>query len=1442
MPALVLLGRRLLIASDDVPLIALPAALLHTGGVIALLVGLWLSHQHAVCRKDGPLLPFLSVAAAAYSTAAVLEWALVREGLKGRPLETKARRRVPWLLGLHAGASAVEVAVAAFGAFLLATRAELCADWSPRPLAAALVGASWGLIGFNVLLTAVAYNPWHGLGLVEAWESFFLALSRLLCCRTGLLTRAALDDRDPALKRIASLTSRLLQHVDLTLSDVAAAMLLVAAAQRERRRRALRDAMVAAAAQATATASPPAVAAPPSRREAGSSGGGAAAAGVGGKEEPLSPFLAIQQPAAQAPPALEPPQPQPQPPSRVKPPRVRFADEPDSPPLQPSGTREALAGPSGGPTPASPSEAGPGAVAAPTAVGLAITVPAPAVSLMHPIVHITPAGMEEHLEELAEELAAEAAEAEADLDGGEEPPPPDALTSATSLGAAGSDLESGGGQATAAVAAAVAAVTVVAAAAAGEQEGTELGAVVRSMGSPPATALGSPRRRIASDAAAAALRQRIADAALAAAFAAERTTVDRDTLEEALVYGRYAAAVYGGYDPHSQMAGGGARGSWRDWRPRLFARRGPATAQDAMREAIWDSMHKLTPYVAYVNTENSAEGYLPYAVCLDEATRSVVISIRGTSSAEDIVTDCLIAPYDVRHLLPPGLLPPKGAAGGEAPVLVHGGIWAAADAVLADLKRLGLLELLFPAPPVAAAASSSSAAPAASAAAVPATTATSAPASALASAHAAASVPETAPEGAAMRPSGGGGGKASGGGSGGASAGHPEPSAAAGYHSAAASQAADADPGPERAFSGEALSISSGSGDGGDGDGTGDAGAGAGGSSWLALGSSLPRLVSADLWNLAGGSRRLSGLLGAVPGPLSRFLVPWRARQRSTSPDTDIALRSLLPPLPPLSEASPFGRTSSLGAGDLSPSGRAHAAEAKQLPLPSALSAPALGPPLPGLGPSRALDPDALDRNPSLAARALRLPSALARAASFWLRPRAQAQADAEGFGPLPGGTAPQAQPGPSRFARGAGRAGASAGTSGAGRAPSRTGSWRGLGKGRGRGKADSKDSEEEEVAIRAPLLADADVEAGARAGQFNRLEEGEVHGEDAECEVMAFETSGSRVMGRAAEGGEGGSGVLGWGRGASAGPARVESTPQPTGPVGSEQRAGGGRSAGMRARLQVSLPLPLPSAKLESDAAEASGSGARPWRVVVTGHSLGGGAAALLAMRLRAALPHVEIKAWAFAPPGSLAGPELCTILESCCISVVAGKDLIPRLSPQTMERYRDEMVTALARCSCSKVRVLLGSVSRAHRLRRAARLLLPYDDLPQEAAEALWRYHRAVQQADRLPELHAPGKILYLQPSAVPVFLRGASSSGGSGAGSGTASPPTSQPLGRGLRRGAAAGPRAAPPALRYRPVWVSADELSSEGILASSRMLSDHSLTGLTLPALEVLLRQG
>lgn len=97
-------------------------------------------------------------------------------------------------------------------------------------------------------------------------------------------------------------------------------------------------------------------------------------------------------------------------------------------------------------------------------------------------------------------------------------------------------------------------------------------------------------------------------------------------------------------------------------------------------------------------------------------------------------------------------------------------------------------------------------------------------------------------------------------------------------------------------------------------------------------------------------------------------------------------------------------------------------------------------------------------------------------------------------------------------------------------------------------------------------------------------------------------------------------------------------------------------------------------------------------WGLVVTGHSLGAGAAALVGLALRADFP--QLRVWSFAPPVMLS-PRLQEALQPFTRSVVLGKDVVPRLSVDSLGRLRDDMVLSLARCPLNKNALLWRSLS---------------------------------------------------------------------------------------------------------------------------------------------------
>ncbi|XP_055006465.1 diacylglycerol lipase-beta-like [Boleophthalmus pectinirostris] len=94
-------------------------------------------------------------------------------------------------------------------------------------------------------------------------------------------------------------------------------------------------------------------------------------------------------------------------------------------------------------------------------------------------------------------------------------------------------------------------------------------------------------------------------------------------------------------------------------------------------------------------------------------------------------------------------------------------------------------------------------------------------------------------------------------------------------------------------------------------------------------------------------------------------------------------------------------------------------------------------------------------------------------------------------------------------------------------------------------------------------------------------------------------------------------------------------------------------------------------------------------YKLVITGHSLGAGAAALLAVMLKNSFP--TLKCYAFSPPGGLVSKALADYTKDFVISVVLGKDLVPRLSLPNMEDLKRRILKIVSNCNKPKYRILL-------------------------------------------------------------------------------------------------------------------------------------------------------
>ena len=93
-------------------------------------------------------------------------------------------------------------------------------------------------------------------------------------------------------------------------------------------------------------------------------------------------------------------------------------------------------------------------------------------------------------------------------------------------------------------------------------------------------------------------------------------------------------------------------------------------------------------------------------------------------------------------------------------------------------------------------------------------------------------------------------------------------------------------------------------------------------------------------------------------------------------------------------------------------------------------------------------------------------------------------------------------------------------------------------------------------------------------------------------------------------------------------------------------------------------------------------------FKLIIVGHSLGAGCAALLAILLRQDYPNLFC--FAYSPPGCLNEPA-ATYTKQFVTSVTLGKDLVARFGLATAFSLKNDIVTMLRQCRKPKYRILL-------------------------------------------------------------------------------------------------------------------------------------------------------
>lgn len=88
---------------------------------------------------------------------------------------------------------------------------------------------------------------------------------------------------------------------------------------------------------------------------------------------------------------------------------------------------------------------------------------------------------------------------------------------------------------------------------------------------------------------------------------------------------------------------------------------------------------------------------------------------------------------------------------------------------------------------------------------------------------------------------------------------------------------------------------------------------------------------------------------------------------------------------------------------------------------------------------------------------------------------------------------------------------------------------------------------------------------------------------------------------------------------------------------------------------------------------------GTERFELVLVGHSLGAGTAAILAILMKADWPSVEC--YSFSPPGGLLSMPAVQYSKAFVTSVVVGKDVVPRIGLHQMETLRADLINAIKR-----------------------------------------------------------------------------------------------------------------------------------------------------------------
>ncbi|XP_028409100.1 sn1-specific diacylglycerol lipase alpha-like isoform X2 [Dendronephthya gigantea] len=150
-------------------------------------------------------------------------------------------------------------------------------------------------------------------------------------------------------------------------------------------------------------------------------------------------------------------------------------------------------------------------------------------------------------------------------------------------------------------------------------------------------------------------------------------------------------------------------------------------------------------------------------------------------------------------------------------------------------------------------------------------------------------------------------------------------------------------------------------------------------------------------------------------------------------------------------------------------------------------------------------------------------------------------------------------------------------------------------------------------------------------------------------------------------------------------------------------------------------------------------------YQLIIVGHSLGAGAAAVLSILLKEKYPNLFC--YAYSPPGATLSSDATKYAEDFILSVVIGKDMIARMSLNNLKDLRDRVLFLVSRTRKPKWKILRRCVWRSTMCCCCGPTKAKDNHLPDADVDQLERKFREfTRQSSSTPDFYPPGKVLHL------------------------------------------------------------------------------------------------